>query len=64
MGNTSAYVYTNGKYTRVYPILGKKIGTHETGCEFTDDVGVSEILMTDGATEFTGNNKSFAKEAR
>ena len=32
--------------------------------EFTDDVGIPENLVTDGAGEFTGKNTEFVKEAR
>ena len=32
--------------------------------EFTDDVGIPERLITDGATEFTGRHTEFIKEAR
>ena len=32
--------------------------------EFTDDVGIPERLVTDGATEFTGPHTEFVKEAR
>ena len=32
--------------------------------DFTDDVRIPEHLITDGATEFTGRNTEFIKEAR
>jgi hypothetical protein len=32
--------------------------------DFTDDVGIPERLITDGATEFTSRNTEFVKEAR
>ena len=32
--------------------------------DFTDDVGILERLVTDGAWEFTGKGKQFVKEAR
>jgi hypothetical protein len=32
--------------------------------DFTDDVGIPERLITDGAMEFTGRNTEFVKEAR
>jgi DNA-binding transcriptional regulator PaaX len=32
--------------------------------EFTDNVGIPERLITDGATEFTGQHTEFVKEAR
>ena len=31
--------------------------------EFTDDVGIPERLVTDGATEVTGRHTEFVKEA-
>ena len=31
--------------------------------DFTDVVGIPECLITDGATEFTGCNTEFVKEA-
>ena len=32
--------------------------------DFTDDVGIPDRLVTDGATEFTGRHMEFVKEAR
>ena len=32
--------------------------------DFTDDVGIPERLITDSATEFTGHNTEFVKEAQ
>jgi hypothetical protein len=32
--------------------------------DFTDDVGILETLVTDGATEFTGKHTDFIKQAR
>ena len=32
--------------------------------EFTDDVGIPDNLVTDGAGEFTSKNTEFVKEAR
>ena len=31
--------------------------------EFTDDVGIPDRLITDGATEFTGQHTEFVKGA-
>jgi hypothetical protein len=31
--------------------------------DFTDDVGIPELLITDGATEFFGRHTEFIKEA-
>ena len=32
--------------------------------DFTNDVGISECLIMDGATEFTGCNTEFVKKAQ
>jgi hypothetical protein len=36
----------------------------ESLIDFMDDVGIPEMLMTDGATEFTGRHTDFIKQAR
>ena len=55
LGNTVANVYTQGKFIKVYLIkaqreVGKSI------IDFTDNVGVTEKIITDGAGEFIGWN--------
>jgi len=62
-GNTCANVYTQGKFTRVIPMTSRK-DAGKSLVEFTDDVGIPDRLITDGATEFTGKNTDFVKEAR
>jgi hypothetical protein len=32
--------------------------------DFTDDVGIPEMLMMDGVTEFTGRHTDFIKQAQ
>ena len=32
--------------------------------DFADDVGIPEMLVTDGASEFTGESTEFVKHAR
>ena len=62
-GNTCANVFTQGKFTSVIPMAAKS----ESGkslTSFTDDVGIPESLITDGAGEFTGKNTEFVREAR
>jgi hypothetical protein len=63
LGNTCANVYTQGKFTRVIPMTSRK-DAGKSLIEFTDDVGIPERLITDGATEFTGRHTEFVKEAR
>jgi hypothetical protein len=61
--NTCANVYTQGKFTRVIPMTSRK-DAGKSLVEFTDDVGIPDQLVTDGAMEFTGKNTDFVKEAR
>ena len=63
LGNTCANVYTQGKFTRVIPMTSRK-DAGKSLVDFTDDVGIPEQLITDGATEFTGRHTEFVKEAR
>ena len=53
LGNKVANVYTNGKFTKVVPMTARD-DAGESLTEFTDDVGIPEMLTTDGAGEFTG----------
>jgi hypothetical protein len=62
LGNTCANVYTQGKFTRVVPMTSRK-DAGKSLVDFTDDVGIPERLVTDGATEFTGRHTEFVKEA-
>jgi len=63
LGNTCANVYTQGKFTKVTPMSGRTDAAKSL-VDFTDDVGIPETLVTDGAGEFTGKNTEFTKEAR
>jgi Reverse transcriptase (RNA-dependent DNA polymerase) len=63
LGNTCANVYTQGKFTRAIPMTSRK-DAGKSLIDFTDDVGIPERLVTDGATEFTGRHTEFVKEAR
>jgi hypothetical protein len=63
LGNTCANVYTQGKFTRVVPMISRK-DAGKSLVEFTDDVGIPDRLVTDGATEVTGRHTEFVKEAR
>jgi hypothetical protein len=60
-GNICAQVFTNGNYTSIHPLSSKsKVGQALT--EFTDDVGIPDSLMTDGAPEIIGPGTEFMKE--
>jgi hypothetical protein len=63
LGNTCANVYTQGKFTQVIPMTSRK-DAGKLLIDFTDDVGIPERLITDGAMEFTGRHTKFIKEAR
>ena len=63
LGNTCANVFTQGKFTKVVPMTSRA-DAGKSLVEFTDDVGIPENLITDGAGEFTGKNTEFVKEAR
>jgi hypothetical protein len=63
LGNKCANVFTNGKYTKVVPMTSQKEAA-ESLIDFTDDVGIPETLVMDGATEFTGKHTDFIKQAR
>ena len=49
--NTCANVFTRGKFTRVVPMTSR-VDAGKSLVEFTDDVGIPENLVTDGAAEF------------
>jgi hypothetical protein len=53
LGNTFANVYTQGKFTHVIPMTSWK-DAGKSLVDFTDDVGIPERLIADGATKFTG----------
>jgi len=63
LGNTCANVFTQGKFTKVVPMTARS-DAGKSFMEFTDDVGIPETLVTDGAGEFTGRDTEFVKEAR
>jgi hypothetical protein len=63
LGNKCANVFTNGCYTIAIPMSGRMDAARSL-INFTDNVGIPEHLVTDGAGEFTGKNMEFVKEAR
>ena len=63
LGNTCANVFTQGKFTSVFPMTARK-ESGQSLIDFTDDIGIPENLVTDQAGEFTGKNTLFVREAR
>ena len=61
--NTCANVFMQGKLTKVVPMTARS-DAGQSLVDFTDDVGILERLVTDGAGEFTGKGKQFVKESR
>ena len=62
-GNTCANLFTQGRFIKVVPTIARS-DVGQSLVDFTDDVGIPERLVTDGAGEFTGKGKQFVKEAR
>ena len=60
-GNTCAQVYTNGSFITVHP-LDSKAKIAQSLTEFTDDVGIPDTLLSDGAPEVVGSKTDFMKE--
>ena len=62
-GNNGLHVYTNGKFTQVYPTESRdKAG--QALKEFTDSIGITLKLTTDLAGEHTGKNTEFYRESK
>ena len=62
-GNNYAQVFTNGKYTVVYPMKSRR----EAGSKlqaFVEDVGIPNQLMADLAGEQTGQGTEFQDVVR
>ena len=62
-GNTSTNVFTQGRFTKVVPMIARS-DAGQSLVDFTDDVGIPKRLVTDGTGEFTGKGNHFVKEAR
>ena len=56
-----AQVFTNGNFTTVHP-LNSKAKVAQALTEFADDVGIPNMLLSDGAAEVTGQHTDFMKE--
>ena len=64
-GNSYANLFTNGKYTRVYPTAGKNSREFaDLLTDFTDDVGIPDTVFCDLAPEYVGPRTPFMKEVR
>ena len=64
-GMRCAQVYTNGRFTKVYPMESKSSACIANSLQdFADDVGIPETLVCDLATEQTGKNTPMMKEVR
>ena len=60
-GNICAQVFTNGNFTSIHPLRSKaNVGMALT--EFSDDVGIPDSLLSDGAPEVVGPKTEFMKE--
>ena len=55
---TVANVFTQGKYVAVYPMLTKADAGNSL-VDFTDEVGIPQVLMTDLASELSGQHTDF-----
>ncbi len=60
--NTCANVYMQGKFTHVVPMLNK-MGPKcaNSLIKFTNDVIIPDVLVTNGADEFTGRHMELVK---
>ena len=64
-GNSYVNLFTNGKYTRVYPTAGKSSREFaDSLTDFTDDVGIPDTVFCDLAPEYVGPRTPFMKEVR
>ena len=61
-GNTCANVFTQGKFTKVVQMTSRK-DAGKSLIKFTDNVGIPDLLVTNGVTKFTGKGTEFMKEA-
>ena len=62
-GSTCASVFTNGKFTALYP-LPSKADAGQTLDDFSQDVDMPEYLVTNIVGELSGPHTDFMKHAR
>ena len=60
-GNTCARGFTNGNFTTVHP-LNSKVQVAQALTKFSENVGIPDVLLSDGAAEMTGRHTDFMKE--
>ena len=64
-GNLYSDLFTNGKYTRVYPTAGKSLREFaDSLTDFKDDVGIPDTVFCDLAPEYVRPLTLFMKEVR
>ena len=61
ISNKCANIFTQGKFTKVVPMTARS-ESGQSLVDFTDDVRISEHLVTNGAGKFTGRATGFVKE--
>ena len=59
-GNTGAQIFINSNFTTVHP----KSRVAQAFTKFTDNVGIPDMLLSDGAAEVTGQHADFMKEEK
>ena len=62
-GNKYANLFTNGKFTAIYPVA-KKDDAHESLKTFIDEHGVPDVLISDLGGEFEGKKTLFQRYVR
>ena len=60
LGNTCVNVFMQGKYTKAI-LMTSQAEAGRLLVDFTNDVGIPEMLTTEGAGEFTGRNTNFVR---
>jgi hypothetical protein len=60
-GNTCAHIFTNSNFTTVHPLNLKRVS--QVLIKFTDDIGIADTLLSDGAAEDTGQHTDFMKKS-
>jgi hypothetical protein len=56
-----AQIFTNNNFTTVHP-LNLEARVAQALTEFTDNVGIPDMLLSDGAAEVTGQHTDFMKK--
>ena len=59
--NHCTNIYTQGKFMKVIP-MALRSDASKSLIEFMDDVGISDYLIMDGASNFTGQHTEFLRK--